>query len=73
MQICAAISMMSLHLDACRAAEDASPCTTEASETDVFFVHQPPHLSKLDIFMKVSVVLFLLCGVATSAFVRIYL
>jgi len=53
--------------------EDAAPHEGQVNDVDVFFVYQPPHLSKLDIFIKISVVLFLLCGVVASAVLRIYL
>jgi len=57
----------------CKTAEDVAPHARKISDVDVFFVHQSPHLSKLDIFIKVSVISVMLCGVAASAVIRIYL
>jgi len=55
------------------AAKNAVDHANQDKVSETFFIHQPPHLSKLDIFLKVALVTFLLCGVATSAVVRIYL
>ena len=59
-------------LEISKTPEDAAPHEGQVND-DVFFVYQPPQLSKLDIFIKISVVLFLLCGVVASAVLRIYL
>ena len=60
-------------LESYNAAKNAVDHANQDKVSETFFFHQPPHLSKLDIFLKVALVTFLLCGVATSAVVRIYL
>ena len=69
----AVIVIIFYFLEISKTPEDAAPHEGQVNDVDVFFVYQPPQLSKLDIFIKISVVLFLLCGVVASAVLRIYL
>jgi len=57
----------------CKTTGDAAPIVCQVSDVDVCIIYDSPHLSKLDIFIKVSVALFFLCGIAASAVARIYL
>ena len=57
----------------CKATGDAAPNVCQVSDVDVCILDDSPHLSKLDIFIKASVALFFLCGIAASAVARIYL
>ena len=44
----------------------------KVDDCEIFFVYKRPHFSKLEIFIKVSVISVLLFGVMASAIVRVY-